>query len=287
MRLPAPLLRRDRRAYKNQFGHVLILAGSRTMIGAAALSGLAAMRTGAGLVTLGIPQSLNDVIQKKISPVLMTFPLKETREQTIDAGAYFQIQKRINDFDVVALGPGLSKNSSTQKFVQKIIKTLDLALVIDADALYALSVQPEILLKTRAQKILTPHPGEMADLTGLKKSAIETNRPRAAQNFAEKYRCVLLLKGFQTVVASADGKVYINRTGNSGMASAGSGDVLTGMIAALLGQGLNSFEAAKWGACLHGLAGDLAAKKKTRAAMIASDIIDHIPEALKRSLLGH
>jgi len=281
MKLPEPLLRRKKNAHKNDFGHILILAGSRSMTGAAALTALSAMRSGAGLVTLGIPQSLNAVVQKKISSVVMTMPLPETEEQTLSLKAFRQIQRRLSSFDVIALGPGLSRNAITQRLILKIVSEIKKPLLIDADALNCVSLNLKILKSNKGIKILTPHPGEMSRLSGLKKDYIEKNRNKVCKEFSKRYRCVLVLKGHQTVVAAPNGQIYINKTGNPGMATAGSGDVLTGMIAAFLGQGLSSFEAAKYAAYLHGKAGDLAAKKKTMLSMIATDIIDNIPQALR------
>lgn len=280
-KLPPPLTRRQPDAYKNEFGHVCVIAGSAKMLGTAALTSLAAMRAGAGLVTAAVPASLNAAAQKKISNVVMTLPLKETGEQTVSTDAFTQIHREYDQCDVFAIGPGLSRHPATQRLVLKIIGTSPKPLVIDADALYALSGHTEILRKTGTLKVLTPHPGEMARLINRSKDYIEKNRRQTALEFAREYDCVVLLKGHRTLVASPQGKLYVNTTGNAGMATAGSGDVLTGMIAALLGQGLTGFEAAKFGAWWHGKAGDLAAKSKTRAAMIASDIIDNIPKALK------
>jgi len=281
MRLPAPLLRFKSNVYKNTFGHLFILAGSKQMVGAGALCSLAAMRSGAGLVTLGVPKSLNAVAQKKISNVVMTFPLEETSSQTLALSCFGQIQNAYSNYQAIALGPGLSQNPNTKKLILKIIATSPLPLVIDADALNALNGNLRILKKTRTPKILTPHPGEMARLINVKKDAIEKNRSQIAKIFAKKYRCTVLLKGHRTIVASLNGKIDINKTGNAGMATAGSGDVLTGIIAAFIGQGLSGFEAAKYGAYLHGRAGDLAAKAKTRLAMTAEDMIDYIPKAVK------
>ena len=281
MRLPAPLSRRKLNVHKNTFGHVLILAGSRNMIGAAALSALSAMRAGAGLVTIGIPESLNTIVQKKISSVIMTLPLRETREQTLSLWAYGQIKKKLSSFNVIALGPGLSTHQNTQQLILKIIRTIPKPLVIDADALNAISKSIEVLKKNKGVKILTPHPGEMARLTRLKKNYIEKNRRAVARKFARQNNCTLVLKGYETVVASPKGEIYVNKTGNPGMATAGSGDVLTGMIAAFLAQGLSDFQAAKFAAYLHGKAGDLAARKKTKLSMIATDIVDKIPEAIR------
>jgi NAD(P)H-hydrate epimerase len=284
MQLPMLLSRRNRGVYKNQFGHVLILAGSQRMVGAAALSGLAAMRCGSGLVTLGIPQSLNPVMQKKISPVIMTLPLPQTPQQTIAVKAFQDIKKRIVDYQAMAIGPGLSGHPATQRFILRCIRELSIPMVIDADGLNALAKDIDILSHAQGEKVLTPHPGEMRRLTSLSTSVIADNRRKTALDFASRYHCVLLLKGDRTVVASSEGKTYVNKTGNPGMATAGSGDVLTGMIAALLGQGLFGFEAAKFGAYLHGVAGDLACQQKTAVSMIATDIIEHIPQAFKQLL---
>ncbi len=283
MRLPTSLLCRNRSAHKNDFGHVLILAGSRGMMGAGALTSLAAMRAGAGLVTLGVPESLNAVAQKKISFVVMTWPLAETKEQTLAPKAFLQISKHISSFQVLAIGPGLSTNKETQNFILKVISNISIPMVIDADALNALSLNINVLKKSRGVKILTPHAGEMARLIKMKKETVAQNRQPIAVDFAHRFNCTLLLKGYKTVVASPDGKVYLNTTGNAGMATAGSGDVLTGMIAAFLAQGLSAFDAAKFGAYLHGTAGDMAQKKKATASLIATDIIDNIPNAFIKS----
>lgn len=282
MRLPTRLSRRNPHVHKNTFGHVLILAGSPRMAGAAALTGLAAMRSGAGLVTLGVPRSLNAVVQKKISPVLMTFPLPETRKKTLSVSACRPLKSQLKKFRAVGVGPGLSEDKSTRNLILKLIETVSLPMVIDADGLNALARKPEVINKCRHPRILTPHPGEMVRLTGLSKDQIASNRRNIAREFARIHGCIVLLKGHNTIVADPSGKIYTNRSGNAGMATAGSGDVLTGMITAFLGQGLAPFEAAKLGAYLHGKAGDLSARKKTRLAMIATDIIDSIPLALKK-----
>ena len=283
MRLPAPLLRNNPKVHKNDFGHALILAGSGQMLGAAALTCLAAMRAGSGLVTLGIPSSLNLTAQKKIANVVMTLPLPETKEQTLSFSAFQYIQKNYSKYSCIAIGPGLATHPQTVRLILKIIATSPIPLVIDADGLNALSAHLKIISKTKTIKILTPHPGEMSRLTNLTRSYIEKNRLSVAKIFAKQYNCILLLKGYHTIVASSEGEIYINKTGNAGMATAGSGDVLTGMIAAFLSQGLSGFEAAKYGAYLHGKAGDLAARDKSRLAMIASDIIEYIPNAIKSS----
>ena len=284
MRLPTPLLRRKKKAYKNLFGHVLVLAGSRRMLGAAALCGLSAMRSGAGLVTVGIPTSLNSAAHKKLSSVIMTLPLNETAEQSLAMTGYKHIQKNFHKFNAIAIGPGLSQHTSTQKLIRRIIETSPIPLIIDADALNALAGHCPILKKTKTAKILTPHTGEMARLIKKNSAYIQSNRKTVAGQFSNQCHCTLVLKGAQTVVAQFGKKIYTNtKSGNAGMATAGSGDVLTGMIAAFVAQGLGAFDAAKFGVFLHGRAGDLAARAKTQTSMIAEDIIDYIPKALKKS----
>ena len=272
MPLPTPLLRRNPAYHKNQFGHVLVLAGSEQMLGAGALCSLAAMRSGAGLVTWGVPKSLAAAAQKKAANVVMVLPLV--------ASAVNQIIKS-KSFDAVALGPGLGTHRSTAQFVIKILRAINKPMVVDADALNMLAKHKDILKKTKGPLVITPHPGELQRLTGISKNQIEKNRSLAAKKAAKAFRCVVVLKGHRTVVAAPSGRVYINRTGNVGMATAGSGDVLTGIIAAFLAQGLKPFEAARWGVYIHGKAGDLAARSKTKVAMIASDIIECLPKAFK------
>lgn len=247
------------------------------MLGAAALSSLAAMRSGAGLVTAAVPRGLNLTLQKKISNVVMTKPLAQSRAGTFSLKAYDQIKKIWDRFDAIAIGPGLGRERATQSFARQVIIHCPKPLVVDADALFALGGHAQILLQAKAVRVLTPHPGEMSRLTNLSSKDIEASRLKTARDFARRYNCVLLLKGHRTVVASPQGKTYINHTGNVGMATAGSGDVLTGMITAFLGQGMNPFDAAKYGAYYHGKAGDLAVRKKSKASIIASDIIEQIP----------
>lgn len=285
MRLPTPLLRRKVNAHKGDFGHIFILAGSARFSGAAVLSAEAAIRSGAGLVTLGIPESLNSAIIKIKPKEAMTLPLAETKEETLSLESYKKIENISKDIDVLAIGPGLSQNKSTQALVRKVISKINKPMIIDADGLNALAGHLEALYAvryTRYAKILTPHPGEMARLWGISLKKIQDNRIDTAKKFAKNYKVTLVLKGHRSVVADYNGNLYINKTGNPGMATAGSGDVLTGMIAAFLGQGLSAFEASKYAVYLHGLSGDLAAKEKTQLSLIASDIIEEIPEAIKK-----
>ncbi len=280
MRLPTQLSRQNPNAYKNNFGHSLIIAGSKKMLGAGALASLAAMRSGAGLCTWAVPKSLNEAAQKKASNVVMTNPLSETKEGTLNQKAYKEVSKQFKNFQSIAIGPGLSTNMQTLKFSQKIIEQAMIPLVIDADALTAVSQKVEILTLTKTPKILTPHPGEMAKLAKISAKEVESQRKQIAKEFALRNSCILVLKGNNTIVTDGE-KSYTNRSGNAGMATAGSGDVLTGIIAGLLAQGLKPYIAAKFGAYIHGKAGDLAAKNQSKLSLIATDILEYLPQAFK------
>jgi len=279
-------LKRKPNSHKKDYGHVFVLAGSLGLSGAAVLCCQAAMRSGAGLVTLGVPKSLNSVMESKLTEV-MTLPLSETGNVSLSLEARQEIEKFIDKVDVMAIGPGLSQDKSTQALIRSLIMSCEKPMVIDADGLNALAGYLDDLSyqinKLRSVKILTPHPKELSRLTGESIDHIQKNRENIASDFAKKNSATVVLKGYKTVVASPDNKTYVNETGNPGMATAGSGDVLTGVIASFLAQKLNPFDAAKFAVYIHGLAGDLAVKEKTVLGLIASDIIDKIPEAIKRS----
>ena len=287
MRLPTQLLHRRVNAHKRDFGHIFILAGSARFSGAAVLCSEAAMRSGAGLVTLGIPKSLNTAIIRIKPKEVMILPLPETKEGTLSLTGFGNIKDFIKNINVLVVGPGLTQNKSTQSLVRKLISKVNKPTVIDADGLNALVGHLDLLRITdyglRITRVLTPHPGELARLLGVSVKKVQSNRKEVAKKFARDYKVTIVLKGYRTVVTDYKDNLYINRTGNPGMATAGSGDVLTGIIGAFLGQGLNAFEATKYAVYLHGLAGDLAAKEKTQIVMIASDIIDKIPQAIKKS----
>lgn len=273
-------------AHKGDFGHIFILGGSARFSGAALLCSLAAMRSGAGLVTLGVPKSLNKAIIKIKPREVMTLPLPETKSGSFALSGFKRIREFISDSDILIIGPGLSGDRSTLSLARKIIANLNKPSVIDADGLNALVGYLNILARTaksRPATVLTPHSGEMARLLGISVSAVQARREDIATRFAKEHKVTLVLKGHNTVVADCKGDLYVNKTGNPGMATAGSGDCLAGMIGAFLGQGLDAFSACKYAVYLHGLAGDLAAKEKTQIGLIASDIIDKIPEAIKRS----
>ncbi len=283
MRLPTQLLRRKLDSNKGDFGHIFILAGSARFLGAAVLCAQSAMRCGAGLVTLGVPESLNNALIKIKPREVMTLPLKEGVKGYFGFGAYKRIKYFLKKVSVLAVGPGLALDKSTQGLVRKLIAYSEKPTVIDADAINALAGHLRFLKSSKGRNfILTPHPLEMARLAGMSVKDIQNKRREIAKKFAKYYKLTLVLKGQHTVVSDNKGNLYINKTGNPGMATAGSGDVLTGMIAAFLGQGLGAFDAAKYAVYLHGLAGDLATEEKTEISLIASDIIDKIPEAIKR-----
>jgi len=259
---------------------VLIIAGSTGMTGAAALAAASCLRSGAGLVTLGIPESLNPILEAKLTSA-MTHPFADTGRGTFAYEAKDAILKLAKAFDIIAIGPGLGREEKTICLVLELLAEFDKPLVIDADALYAIAQDITVLAKIKNEAILSPHPGEMSRLTGKDTAQIQKERLEAAVGFARKHKVILVLKGYETVVTDG-AKYYINPTGNPGMASAGSGDVLTGAIAAFLAQGLSAFDAAELGVYIHGLAGDLAAEEKGQISLIAEDILDKLPQATMR-----
>ena len=288
MRLPTRLLHRKQNSHKGDYGHVFILAGNSRYSGAAALCAEAALRAGAGLVTIGIPKSLNGPMIKIKPREAMTLPLEETPEQTVSAKSFKKISAFCAACQAAVIGPGLGRNASTQSLIRRLIASLKIPMVLDADALFALAGHMSVLGGRRLARrpapcVLTPHEGEMARLAGVSVREVRKKRKMIAKKMASDYNSTVVLKGHHTIVADCHGKSYTNMTGNPGMATAGSGDVLAGIIAALIGQNIAPFDAAHYGVYLHGLAGDLAAKDKTQMGMVASDIIANIPQAIKRA----
>ena len=265
-------------SHKGSFGKVLILAGSVGMTGAAYLASEAAMRSGAGIVVLGIPRSLNPIMEVKLTEV-MTFPLTETKKQSLGEDAEETILKLMKDFSVLGIGPGISRELETQRLVRKIIEKSNIPLVIDADAIYALSKDTSILKKVKVPLVITPHPGEMAKLINKGIDYILNNQLDITREIAQKYGIVVVLKGARTIIANKEGEAYINVGDNSGMATGGSGDVLTGIICSLIAQGADNFSAAITGVYIHSLAGDLARGIKGERGMIAGDILSQVPQA--------
>lgn len=277
----APLLKpRVAESHKGTYGHVLVVGGSIGMTGAVVMSANAALRTGAGLVTAALPESLLPVVQGQLMEV-MTSPLAETGQATIALEAKPALENLLGTVSVCAVGPGMSRYPEALAVVDYIIEGSGVPIVIDADGLNALEKNISILENRQVPIVLTPHPGEMAKLTGKTIEQVQADRLNTAQDFAQKWGVTVVLKGNNTIIASAAGEVFININGNPGMATAGSGDVLCGMIAALIGQGLNPVEAAVAGVYLHGAVGDKAAGLKGEQGMIAGDLINLLPDILQ------
>lgn len=269
-------------SHKGDYGKVLVIAGSRGMTGAAFLASQGALLAGSGLVTNGIPVSLNPVMETKLTEV-MTLPLEETADQTLSLKA----KKKILDFskkcDVVAMGPGLGSDNQVTSLVKELLTAIEVPVVLDADGINALGGELELLKKREQPTVITPHPGEMASLTGKDVTEVQSMRGDIAKSVAEITGTIVCLKGHASVIADPAGRLYINDTGNSGMATGGSGDILTGMIASFIGQGIDLFSATVSAVYLHGLAGDIAAEEKGQFSMIASDILACLPAAFKKS----
>jgi len=265
-------------SHKGSFGKVLILAGSVGMTGAAYLASEAAMRSGTGIVTLGIPRSLNQIMEVKLTEV-MTLPLAETEKQSLGEEAEGTISKLIKNYSVLGIGPGISRQTETKRLIRKIIEKAHISLVVDADAIYALSEDLSVLKKTKTPLVITPHTGEIAKLINKSIDFILNNRLDVTREIAQKYGIVVVLKGARTIIANKEGEVYINAGDNSGMATGGSGDVLTGIICSLIAQGTDNFSAAIAGVYIHSLAGNLARDIKGERGMIAGDILSQIPQA--------
>jgi ADP-dependent NAD(P)H-hydrate dehydratase len=271
-------------SHKGDFGRVLIVAGSRGMAGAAALSGLATLRSGAGLVTIATPASVQATIAA-FSPCYMTVPLVEDDDGILDFANIVDLAAARDAYDVWAIGPGLGRSAGAAELVAQLYRDIPKPMVVDADGLNnlatALTRNPRALDRPAGPRLLTPHPGEFARLAGAPASG---SAPERAERVAElcrrdsSGRTVVLLKGHQTVIA--DGQRFaVNNTGNPGMATGGAGDCLTGITAAMLGQGLAAWDAARLAAHVHGLAGDLAAEQLGQVSLIATDLIDYLPAA--------
>ncbi|MDD4956132.1 MAG: NAD(P)H-hydrate dehydratase [Candidatus Omnitrophica bacterium] len=269
-------------AHKGDLGKVLVIAGSSGMTGAAFLCSQAALRSGSGLVTCGVPSSLNDIMEVKLTEV-MTVPLPETKNRSLSSRARDSIMDLAVKADVVAIGPGLGREEETRELVLELLGNISIPVVLDADGLNALGGETELLRKRTYRTVITPHPGEMARLLTESVDFIQENRTEVAKRVAEVTGAIVCLKGHGTIVASPEGGIYRNVTGNSGMATGGTGDVLTGMVASFIGQGLDDYGATVCAVYLHGLAGDIAAEKMGQSPMIASDLIDCLPEAFKKA----
>jgi len=276
-------IRRRPDTHKGDYGHLLVIAGSVGKTGAAAMASEAALRMGAGLVTLAIPKSLNSIMEVKLTEV-MTEPLPETPKQTLSLRAFNAILRLCENKRAVILGPGIGTYKETQSLVLKLIKTLDLPIILDADGLTSLAAQPKTLLATKRPLILTPHPGEMARLIRCTAKEVQEDRIGFSRNFSQSHHVYLTLKGHRTLIATPKGEVFINPTGNPGMASGGTGDVLTGMIGGLICQGFEILPSLQISVYLHGLAGDVVAQELGEKSLVATDIIKKIPTLLQGTI---
>lgn len=276
---------REPNSHKGDYGHVLMVAGSAGKTGAAALSCQAAARMGAGLVTLGIAESLNPIMEEKLTEV-MTEPLAEETSGFLGMSSFERILELMEGKRVLALGPGMSTHESTVKLVHRIVEKSTIPLVIDADGINALSIDTGSLKQATVPVVLTPHPGEMARLIGEHAKEVQKDRIAIARDFAQTFNCYLVLKGTRSLVAEPGGHVFINPTGNAGMASGGMGDVLTGMISGLMAQNYDVVTSAKLAVFMHGLAGDMVAVEKGPVGLIASDLIEAIPRVFQALLEG-
>lgn len=267
--------------HKGTFGHLLVVAGSEGKAGAASLAGLAALRTGCGLVTLAVPEGIAHAISKEF-PEAMTLPLPQTASGTIAASAIPTIVDAAQRCSAVAIGPGLSVNADIMEVVRELLLRVGKPTVIDADAINALMCDAAFLGQIKRPVALTPHPAEFGRLIERETVDVQSDRIGIACDFAAGYGHVLALKGAHTVIACPDGRAFMNLTGNSGMATAGSGDVLTGIVGALLGAGMRLEDAVIAAVHIHGTAGDIAAETKGERSMIATDMIEALPEAFSR-----
>jgi NAD(P)H-hydrate epimerase len=272
--------RREPDTHKGTYGHLLVLAGSRGKTGAAIMGCRAAMRAGTGLVTLAAPRSLNDIFAGALIEV-MTEPLRDRPDEQPEPLGDEEWRRLLDKKSAVLFGPGLGVSDWCLTALRWLMQNLGTPWVIDADGLNALAQEPRRLRSARTPPVLTPHPGEMARLSGSDTKSVNENRVEVARRFAGDYHCHVVLKGARTVIATAGGKVFINPTGNPGMASGGMGDVLAGMLAGFLAQGMAIEDALRLGVFLHGFAGDLVASAKGEIGMIASDVIEMLPAATK------
>jgi NAD(P)H-hydrate epimerase len=273
-------LERKADIHKGDCGRVFILAGSPGMTGAACLASMGALRTGAGLVTVGVPSGLNPILEVKLTEA-MTLPLPQTKSGSLSLKALEKGLTFAKNQDVVLIGPGLSQDENTKKFVREFLVNIDKPVVLDADGLNAIVDFTEILAKMKSSVIITPHIGEFSRLFLRGRLENKGDFREKARQVSLKFKCVVVLKSHKTVVIDGD-EEFLNNTGNPGLATGGSGDVLSGMVAALVGQKVRQYDASRYAVYLHGLAADIAAREKTQVSLLPSDVIDAIPHALKR-----
>lgn len=273
---------RPAETHKGSYGHLLVIAGSVGKSGAAALAGRSALRSGVGLCTIATPASQQPIVAG-FSMETMTEPIQETASQSLAVKARGHLLELAMQRDAVALGPGVSLDPETQALARALVAEVPRPMVVDADALSALAGHLDLLEEAPAPRVLTPHPGEMARMLGVSIAQVQADRIETVRRFCVRYRVYLDLKGARSVLGSPDGRIFINPTGNPGMATGGSGDVLTGMIGAFLARRLDPLPALQAGCFLHGLAGDIAVADRGEEGLVAGDIIEAIPSALTPS----
>lgn len=274
------VFRRPDDANKGTCGTLLSVCGSYGMAGAAIMAGKSALRSGLGLLKCALPKSIYP-IAAQVLPESVFLPLEETESGAISAENTDLLLNEAAKSSALLCGCGLSATDDACALVRGLIKNCEKPMVLDADALNCIAAAPDILLEKHCEIIITPHPGEMGRLTGKTAAEVNLNRSGTAKDFAKKFGVTTVLKGAGTVIASPEGKIVENLTGNSGMATGGSGDVLAGVTASLLAQGAKPFDAASAAVYLHGLAGDLAAQSLGKISMLPTDIIEYLPQAFK------
>lgn len=272
---------RKAQSHKGDYGRVFVIAGARGFTGAALLAAEGALRAGAGLITLGVPDSIYSIVARRTLEIMVRdYP---SVQGGLAYSAYRSLIKFTKTQSVVALGPGLGGSPQTQKLIRHFAMKMDKPLILDADGLNAFEGHKKMLKALRGRAILTPHPGEFKRLFGSKVSSRSSERIQQAQKAARQYGVWIILKGDQSVIALPSGKVFLNPSGNPGMASGGTGDVLTGILAGLLAQGFSFDEAARFGTFLHGLAGDRAKQIAGEASMTAGDLLSALPAVIKKT----
>lgn len=264
--------------HKGTFGSLLIVGGSRGMTGAPVLAARAAMRSGVGLVFCATAEDLQPQVAVRLIEAL-TIPLPTSHPGHLDSAGLPKVAAEAKRMKAIAIGPGTGQGEGTREFVLGAVREIELPMVIDADALNALAGDLDVVRGRKAATVLTPHPGEMARLTGLPTPEVQSDRIGVAKQLAVDLHAVIVLKGAQTIVADVDGSTYINPTGNTGLSKGGSGDVLTGLVGGLLAQKADALHAALCGVFLHGLAADCATETIPPRSMVASDVIEHLPKA--------
>ncbi len=267
-------------AHKGTFGHALVVSGSTGKTGAAAMTSNAALRIGAGLVTLVVPRSLNDIMEVKLTEV-MTFPVEDNATGYLGLDAFDKIEAFARDKDVIIIGPGLSTENETMELVRRLYVGLDKPFVVDADGITSFMGRQDLIGKKEGRAVFTPHPGELARLVGLSAAEVNANRVEVGRKFVENHKINLVLKGARTTFFGADGSLFINPTGNAALAKGGSGDILTGFVGGLMSQGYTPQEASLLGVYLHGYIADTWVTKRSDMDLVAGDLLEGLGEALR------